>query len=191
MQLVLRSQIGTLCLCGSGADDPTTVSSTRAAAWAMAARSRTLTGGSRRTKSRKPQTRTGKSRKMENAKTPTDTDHGKSTATHIANEVGSRYKHFDETSLQALASHRDTAQHACGEQSGEVDPVTHVIRMTGSPQSSNSATHLGVPLCCDSGRRILPLYRVGCWLADAGIGNMASRRWSYMDDRAESLPRTL
>ena len=109
MQLVLRSQIGTLCLRGSGTDDPTTVSSTRASAWAIAARSITFAVGSLRTKSRKPQTRTGKPKKMENAKTPTDTDHGKSTATHIANVVGRRYKHFDETSLLALASHRDTA----------------------------------------------------------------------------------
>ena len=143
MQLVLRSQIGTLCLRGSGTDDPTTLSSTRAAAWAIAARSRTFAFGSRRTKSRKLQTRTGKSRKIENAKRPTDTDHGKSTATHIANVVGRRYKHFDETSLLGLASHRDTVQHACGKQSGEVDPVTHVVRMTGSPRSSNTATHAG------------------------------------------------
>ena len=82
---------------------------------------------------------------MENAKTPTDTNHGKSTATHIANVVGRRYKHFDETSLLALASHRDTVQHACREQSAEDDPVTHVVRMTGSPRSSNTATHAVTP----------------------------------------------
>ena len=149
-------------MCGCGADDPTTVRSTRAASWAIAARSRIFAGGSRRTKSRKLQTITGKSRKMEHEKTPTDTVHERSIATHIANAVGRRQKHFDENSVLALASHRDIVQHACREQSAEVDPVTHVVRMTGSPRSSKSATHAGVRLCCDRRRRTLSLYRFGC-----------------------------